>query len=108
MASPIAGEVGRRSGFQVLGDLFEILVGVDAAGVFVAKGEADGIVADELPIHDGYARELLAGVATVPAAKDVRLADIGGAGRGRAEDFSGNIVFGAICPADGQLVTDYL
>ncbi len=74
----------------------------------VAEGEADGVVADEGPVYDGDARELFAGVAAVPAAQDVWLADIGGARGGGAEKLCGEEIFGAVCPANGELFADNL
>lgn len=86
---------------EAIGDLLEVFVGEDACGVAVAEGEADGVVADEGPVYDGDARELFAGVAAVPAAQDVGLADVFCARGGGAEKLGGEVIFGAVCPANG-------
>jgi hypothetical protein len=67
-----------RSGLA--GELAQVVVAVESAAVAVAEHETQGVVADNFPAEDLYARKGLGPVAAVLVAEDIAFAEVGGAG----------------------------
>lgn len=91
------------------GDLFEVVVGIDAGLMAIGKVELESVTADLLPArHLDAAEVFILLISRDGISKKVSLALGFGAGREGAEAVHFIKVVGTIRPADGYFVSDDL